>query len=276
MTPQQHRGARFRALHERDEPFILPNPWDAGTARLLETAGFDAVATTSAGHAASLGRPDGTGQVDEVLEHVRRIVDATGLPVSVDLEHGYGDDPAAVADVIARVAGAGAVGGSIEDLDRATGELFDLHQAVERVVAAAEAVRELDADFVLTARCESFVAGRPDLATTIRRLQAYQEAGADVLYAPGLSTADEIAAVVTSLDRPVNVVMGLGGPTWSVEALGRLGVRRISLGSALQRTAYGAFLRAVDELLRSGTFGFADDAVPYAQQNELLAAAART
>jgi 2-methylisocitrate lyase-like PEP mutase family enzyme len=266
------RGRRFRALHERDHPFVIPNPWDVGSARLLAGAGFEALATTSAGHAASAGVADGDLCVTDTLEHVALIANATELPVSADLEQGYGATPEDVAATIRNAAAAGAVGGSIEDLDGRGGDLFDIGLAVDRIAAAVGVARSLPFDFVVTARCESFGIGRPDLAATIARLQAYQSAGADVLYAPALATSEQIAAVVSSTDRPVNVVMGLGTPTFTVDHLGELGVRRISVGSALARAAYGAFLRAVDEIRSRGTFDFADDAVPYARLCKLLAA----
>jgi 2-methylisocitrate lyase-like PEP mutase family enzyme len=265
------RGRRFRALHERDHPFVIPNPWDVGSARLLAAAGFEALATTSAGHAASAGVADGDLCAADTLGHVALIANATDLPVSADLEQGYGTTPEDVAATMRHATATGVVGGSIEDLDRRGGDLLDIRLAADRIVAAVEVARSLPFDFVVTARCESFGIGRPDLAATIARLQAYQAAGADVLYAPALTTSEQIAAVVSSTDRPVNVVMGLGTPTFTVDHLGELGVRRISVGSALARAAYGAFLRAVDEIRSRGTFDFADDAVPYTRLCELLA-----
>lgn len=271
-TTARERGRRFRALHDRPEPFIIPNPWDAGSARLLAGAGFEALATTSAGLAASLGRVDGTIDAEATLGNVAAIVAATDLPVTADLEHGYGETPEAVARIIAEAGEVGAVGGSIEDLAGRDGGLLDLGLAVERVRAAAEAARSLPVDFVVTARSEGLGTGLADLATTIERLQAFQEAGADVLYAPGLTAPDDIRLVVSSVDRPVNVVMGLAGPTLGLDELGRLGVRRVSVGSALARAAYGALLRAVDELSGTGTFDFAAEAVPYPVLNRLLSA----
>ena len=202
----------FRSLHERESAFIIPNPWDRGGARLLAHLGFEALATTSMGFAFSGGQRDGTVRREDMLAHVAAIVSATELPVSADLEKGFGDDPETVAETIRLAADAGVVGGSIED---ATGDparpIFEMEHAAERIRAAAEAARKLSFTFTLTGRAENYLWGRPDLADTIRRLQAYQEAGADVLYAPGLATKDDIAAVVSSVDRPVNVVMGLQG-----------------------------------------------------------------
>jgi 2-methylisocitrate lyase-like PEP mutase family enzyme len=268
---RQEYAARFRGLHERDRPFVLPNPWDIGSARLLAAAGFEALATTSAGFAASVGKTDGALDAATTIDHVRALVAATDLPVSADLEDGLAADPAGVADVFTAIGNAGAVGGSIEDLDRRSGELYPLAEAVDRVTAAVEAARALPVDFVVTARCEAF--GRlaqPDLGEVIRRLQAYQEAGADVLYAPGLRSLEQIRSVVAAVDRPVNVVMGLGGPTFSLDELAEAGVRRVSVGSALARCAYGALLRAIQEIRSVGTFEFAAGAVPYARLNELL------
>jgi 2-methylisocitrate lyase-like PEP mutase family enzyme len=265
MQSQAEQAARFRALHYRDRAFVIPNPWDVGTARLLARLGFEALATTSAGYAFSRGRRDyGIGR-DEMLAHVRELVAAVDLPVSADLENGFGDDPATVAETI-RLAGAtGLAGGSIED---STGDVsdpfYERSLAAERVRAAAEASRALPGPFVLTARAENFLWRRNDLADTIARLQAYQEAGADVLYAPGLPDRDAIASVVRSVDRPVNVLMGTGLPL-DVAALSALGVRRISVGSVLSRAALGAFLRAAIEMRDEGTFHFGEQAVPYAE-----------
>jgi len=269
MTTQADRGRRFRALHARDRAFIIPNPWDAGSARLLARLGFEALATTSAGYAFSAGRRDNTVGRDQMIAHVAAIASATDLPVSADLENGYGDDPATVADTIRRAAAAGAAGGSIED---ATGRrdrpIYELAQAVERIAAAAETARGLAMTFVLTARAENYLVGRPDLADTIERLQAYQAAGADVLYAPGLTRPEDIAAVVRSLDRPLNVLAGLTGSTLSLSDLSALGVRRVSVGSLLSRAALGAFLRAAVEMQQHGTFSFADQAAPYQDLNQ--------
>lgn len=264
MLTQSAKGVAFCALHERERAFIIPNPWDAGTARLLAYLGFEALATTSAGHAFSVGRADNSLGRDDVVSHVAAIAAATDLPVSADLENGFGDDPKTVAETIRLAAGAGAVGGSIEDASgRPDRPLYEIEHAVDRIRAAAAMARALPFRFTLTARAENYLVGRPDLADTITRLQAYQEAGADVLYAPGLASQDDMAAVVRSVDRPVNVVMGLQGVQLSLTTLSAIGVKRISVGSALSRAALGAFLRAATEIRERGTFEFADEAVSY-------------
>ena len=272
---QAEKGARFRALHERPGAFVIPNPWDAGTARILTRLGFEALTTTSAGLAFTLGRPDGAGQVsrDETLANARAIADATPLPVAADLQNGFGHSPEAAAETIRLAAERGGlVGGSIED---ATGDpdrpIYDFEHAVERVAAAAEAARALPFPFTLVGRAENFLHGRPDLEDTIRRLQAFEAAGADCLYAPGLTREEDIRAVCASVGKPVNVVMGLKSARFSVTALAAMGVRRISVGSALSRVALGAFERAAREVKERGTFEFADAGVPYAQLNALMA-----
>ena len=271
---QVARAEQFQYLHARPGAFVIPNPWDAGSAVMLTALGFEALATTSAGFAFSLGRPDAEGAVDRdaTLTNVRAIVDATSLPVSADLENGFGDDPDSCAETIRLAAQAGLVGGSIED---ATGHpddpIYPLALSVERVRAAVKAARALPFPFVLTARAESLINGRPDLADTIGRLQAFAEEGADVLYAPGLKTREEIAAVVKAVaPKPVNVVMGLSGARYSLAELGALGVKRVSVGSALARAAYGSFLAAGREIREHGTFTFADQAVPYADLNAMF------
>lgn len=261
---QAEKGRVFRALHERDGAFIIPNPFDAGTARLLAHLGFEALATTSAGYAFSLGQRDNTVGREQMMVHAAAIVAATSLPVSADLENGFGDDPETVAETIRLAAAAGLAGCSIEDsTGRAGDPIYEHANAVERMRAAAEAAHALPFPFTLTGRAENFLVGRPDLDDTIRRLQAYQEAGADVLYAPGLRTRDDIAAVVRAVDRPVNVIMGLQGVELSLADLSSLGVKRISVGSALSRAALGAFLRAAKEMKDDGTFTFAEEAVSY-------------
>jgi 2-methylisocitrate lyase-like PEP mutase family enzyme len=261
---QKQKGAAFRALHERAGAFIIPNPWDAGTARLLARLGFEALATTSGGYAFSIGVQDGAVGRDAMMQHVAAIAVATDLPVSADLENGFGDDPETVAETIQLGATAGLAGGSIEDLSpRPEGKLYAIERAAERVRAAAEASRALPFQFTLTARAENYLVGRPDLKDTIQRLQAYQEAGADVLYAPGLKSKDEIATLVRSVDRPVNVIMGLQGVGLGVAELSAIGVKRISVGSALSRAALGAFLRAAREMREKGSFEFANDAPSY-------------
>jgi 2-methylisocitrate lyase-like PEP mutase family enzyme len=270
---QSDRAHAFCALHRRAGAFVMPNPWDVGTARILAGLGFEALATTSAGLAFTLGWRDAEGAItrDEALAHARTIVEATPLPVSADLESGFGAAPEAVAETIRRAAAAGLVGGSIED---ATGDprrpIYDRAQAVERIAAAAEAARALPWPFTLTARAENHLYGRPDLDDTIGRLQAFEAAGADVLYAPGLRDLDAIRTVCTAVARPVNVVMGLAGAASSVDQLAAVGVRRISLGSALARAALGAFLEAAREVRERGTFGFADRAASFAELDPFL------
>ena len=271
MRTQAEKGKLFRALHERDGAFIIPNPWDAGTARLLAGLGFEALATTSAGYAFSVGQRDNSIGRERMLAHVAAIVAATDLPVSADLENGFGDTPESVAETIRLAAASGLAGGSIEDFtQRAAAPLYELDLAVERIRAAAEAARALPFPFTLTARAENYLVGRPDLDDTIRRLQAYQEAGADVLYAPGLRSKEEIAAVVGAVGRPVNVVMALQGVQLSLAELAALSVKRVSVGSALSRAALGAFLRAAREMRQHGTFDFAQAAVPYGEISALF------
>src|SRR6266404_56383 len=261
MRTQEEKGIVFRALHERDTAFIIPNPWDIGTARLLAHSGFEALATTSAGYAFSIGRRDNTVGREKMIAHIRDIVSATGLPVSADLENGFGDDPETAAETIRLGAEAGLVGGSIEDSTTTRDDpIYELEHAAERVRAAAEVVRSLGFPFMLTARAENYLFGRRDLDNTIKRLQAYQEAGANVLYAPGLSEKNEISAVVSSLDRPVNVLAVTG---LTLAEMSELGVKRISVGSGLTRAALGAFLRAAREMKEQGTFTFADEAVSF-------------
>jgi 2-methylisocitrate lyase-like PEP mutase family enzyme len=272
MPTQAEKGRAFRTLHERDGAFIIPNPWDVGTARLLAHLGFEALATTSMGYAFSSGQRDNTIERHQMMQHLSAIAAAADLPVSADLENGFGDAPEVVAETIRLAAAAGVVGGSIED---ATGRpdqpIYDREHAADRIRAAA-AARALPFAFVLTGRAENYLHGRPDLGDTIARLQAYQEAGADVLYAPGLASQDEIAAVVRSVDRPVNVVMGLRGVQLSLAALSALGVRRVSVGSALCRTALGAFLRAAREMREHGTFAFAGEAASPREISEIFQA----
>jgi 2-methylisocitrate lyase-like PEP mutase family enzyme len=265
-TSQAEKANRFQALHNRPGAFVIPNPWDAGTARVLTSLGFEALTTTSAGLAFVLGRRDGDGSVtrDEALANA-------DLPVAADLENGYGDSPEAAAQTI-RLAGkaAGLVGGSIEDTTGHTARpIYDFQHAVERVAAAAEAARAFPFPFMLVGRAENFLHGRPDLDDTIRRLQAFESAGADVLFAPGLTKAEDIRTLCAAVRKPVNVVMGLKNTSFSVAELAALGVRRISVGSALSRAALGAFVRAAREIREHGTFRFADEAIPYAEANDL-------
>lgn len=264
MSSQIEKGNLFRSLHERDRAFIIPNPWDIGTARLLAHLGFEALATTSAGYAFSVGQRDNTVGRDRMIAHVSEMTAATDLPVSADLENGFGDDPETVAETIRLGAAAGLVGGSIEDsTTRRDDPIYEIDRAADRVRAAAEVARSLPFTFTLTARAENYLFGRTDLNDTIKRLQAYQEAGANVLYAPGLSRKDDIAAVVSSLDRPVNVLMGLAGVSLTLAELSEIGVKRISVGSVLSRVALTAFLKAATEMRDHGTFSFADELVSF-------------
>ena len=271
MATQAEKGQAFKALHERKKAFIIPNPWDVGTARMLERLGFEALATTSMGFALSMGKQDNAIGREAVMEHARALTSATELPISADLENGFGDAPEVCAETIRLAAGAGLVGGSIEDsTGRANDPIYELGLATDRVRAAAAAARALPFPFMLTARAENYLHGRPDLKDTIRRLQAYQEAGANVLYAPGLTTKEEITEVVRSVDRPVNVLMGLKSVYWTLEELSAMGARRISVGSALCRTALGAFLHAAREMRDHGTFTFANDAARPRELNEIF------
>jgi 2-methylisocitrate lyase-like PEP mutase family enzyme len=248
-SDQERRAEAFRSLHKGD-PFVIPNPWDAGSARVLEALGFQALATTSSGFAFTLGRADGGATLADVVEHVRALVGATGLPVSVDLENGYGAEPEAAANAIESVAGAGAVGGSIEDWDPATG-LYPLEESVARVSAACAAARSLGFPFMVTARAENHIRGNPDLEDTIARLQAYERAGADVLYAPGLRGADQIRAVCAATSRPVNVLAYRGS---TVQEIAGAGAQRISVGGALTWAAVEAVAQAAEQIQSSGDF----------------------
>ncbi|PMY67864.1 MULTISPECIES: oxaloacetate decarboxylase [Pseudomonas] len=273
MDAQTLRAQTFKALHERDRAFVIPNPWDAGSAKMLASLGFEALATTSAGFAFSLGRPDAEGalSLEDTLGNVRAIVGASSLPVAVDLENGFSDSPEGCARTLRQAATCGAVGGSIEDATgRADDPIYDFKLAVERIEASVAAVRQLPFPFVLTARAENLLHGRQDLPDTLRRLQAYAEAGADVLYAPGLRSAEEIIAVVRAVaPKPVNVLMS-GGLKLTLAQLSKLGVKRISVGSALARAAYGAFYQAAQEIRDHGSFDFADQALPFGQINRLF------
>jgi 2-methylisocitrate lyase-like PEP mutase family enzyme len=274
VDSQATRAEAFKSLHERPGIFAIPNPWDAGSAKMLAALEFEALATTSAGFAFSIGKPDSQRAIgrEETLVNARAIVDATSLPVSADLENGFGDDPDACAETILLAAAAGLVGGSIEDATgHADDPIYAYDLSVARVRAAVRAARSLSFPFVLTARAENLIHGRPDLPDTIRRLVAFAEAGADVLYAPGLKSREDIDAVVRAVaPKPVNVVMGLSGPAFSLDALASLGVKRVSLGSSLARAAYGAFLQAAREIKQRGTFDFARDAVAYAEINAMF------
>lgn len=271
MRTAAQKGEAFRALHARSRAFIIPNPWDVGTARMLAKLGFEALATTSAGYAFSAGVQDNRVGRDRMLAHVAEIVAATDLPVSADLENGFGDEPKAVAETI-RLAGAtGLAGGSIEDaIDRPGEKCYDIGLAADRVRAAVEASKALAHPFTLTARAENYLVGIPDLADTIKRLQAYQEAGADVLYAPCITTREEIAAIVSSVDRPVNFLMGTQPQRFTLDELTALGVRRVSVGSALSLAALGAFLRGAREMATTGTFTYTQNCAGFSEVSQLL------
>jgi 2-methylisocitrate lyase-like PEP mutase family enzyme len=256
---RSEKAAAFRALHE-GEPFVIPNPWDAGSARVFAGLGFKALASTSSGFAFTLGRADGGATRDEVVEHARVLSEATALPVSMDLENGYGPAPEDAARTIALVAEAGAVGGSIEDYDPQDG-LYPLDRAVERVTAAVEAARSLSFPFTLTARAENHIRGNPDLDDTIARLQAFEQAGADVLYAPGLASADEIRAVCEATSKPVNV---LARPHLSRDEIAEAGATRISVGGALTWVAIGAMASAAQAMRDDGDFSALAVKVPLA------------
>ncbi|WP_135501057.1 isocitrate lyase/PEP mutase family protein [Roseovarius aestuariivivens] len=274
MSDQADKYARLKALHAREEAFVMPNPWDAGSARLLASLGFEALATTSAGYSFSAGKRDSFASLSrrDILQNAAEIVAATDLPVSADLEDGFGAAPETCAQTVRMASETGLVGGSIED---ATGDpdapIHALDLAVERIAAAADAARDLP--FLLTARAENFLWGRPDLDDTIRRLQAFCAAGADVVYAPGLPDLDAIRTVCAAVDKPVNVVMGLGRRSYSVAELSQAGVRRIGVGGSFARAALGAMMRAAREVRDAGTFSYADDAIPDAEISRLMSQA---
>jgi 2-methylisocitrate lyase-like PEP mutase family enzyme len=258
-TTQLEKANRFKALHQGPGAFVIPNPWDAGSARILAGLGFQALATSSSASAGTLGRRDGQVTRDEALAMARAIVQATDLPVSADLEKGFGDDPSAAAETIRLAGEAGLAGGSIED---STGDkdrpLYDFDFAVERVAAAVRAARALPFPFTLTARAENFIRGNPDLEDTIKRLQAFERAGADVLFAPGLPDLEAVRAVCAAVSRPVNFMAGIKGKSFTVAELEAAGVRRISLAGSLYRAAMGGLLEAAREVHEHGTFGYLD------------------
>ncbi len=276
MAPQKaptqaQMAEALLALHQQDSAFIIPNPWDAGTARLLTQMGFKALATTSAGCAFFAGKQDNHLGRDEILKNAQTIVEATHLPVSADLENGFGDEPEAVATTIKQAINIGLAGGSIEDANCLSSKpIYPIELGVERIIAAREAITQSGSPFVLTARAENYLMGKPDIKDTIKRLQAYQEAGAHVLYAPGIKSVEDISAVVSSVDKPVNVVMGLAGVNLTADQLSDIGVKRISVGSALARAALGAFMRAATEMQTQGSFGFSEQAINYGDISDLL------
>lgn len=274
MKTHADKCSIFSALHHRDSAFIIPNPWDVGSARLLAATGFEALATTSVGYAFSVGRQDHGIPRDEMIAHVASLVAATDLPVSADLENGFGDDPATVAETIRMAAAAGLAGCSIEDSTNgsstASGPIYEFERAVERIRAAVEVVHGLPFPFMLTARAENYLHGLRDLKDTIRRLQAFQEAGANVLYAPGMTDMEDIRTMVNSVDLPVNVLAGMQGVHFNMDALSEAGVKRVSVGGALTRVALGAFLRAAREMKERGTFSFVDEPISSREIGGLL------
>ena len=267
---QSEKAERFAALHAGPGCFVIPNPWDPGSARILENFGFKALATTSAGYAFSIGLLDGAVGLDMMIEHCRVLCATTNLPVSADLENGYAHDPKAAANTLIRGAEAGLVGGSIEDYSNDDAKpIYDFNLAVERVQASVEAVKKLPFKFMFCARAENLIRGVNDLDDTIRRLQAYEKAGADVLYAPGLKTLDEVRRVTQAVGKPVNVNMS-GVPHATVAQIAEAGGKRISTGGALARAAIGALVRAGREMQEQGSFGWAADATPGAEVGKLL------
>ena len=256
MTTLEGKAGKFLALHHGDRPLLQPNAWDIGSAKLLETLGFEAIATTSSGFAATLGRLDGSVTRDEALAHGAELAAAVAVPVAADTENGFADDPAGVAATVALACATGLAGCSIEDFTRSDDQIYDIGLATERVAAAAEAAHSGATTVVLTARAENLIHGHDDLADTITRLQAYQQAGADVLFAPGLKTADAIRSVVTSVDLPVNVLVVPGCPP--VDELAEIGVARISVGGAFAFAALGGLIDAATELKEQGTYGYWD------------------
>jgi 2-methylisocitrate lyase-like PEP mutase family enzyme len=268
---QNEKATRFRMLHDGPGAFVIPNPWDVGSARLLAGLGFQALATSSAASAAALGRRDGRLTREEALEHARLIVNATDLPVSADLEKGFGDAPEVVAETIRLAAEAGLVGCTIED---ATGNpdspLYDVRLAVERIAAAAQAARALQSPFILTARAHNFLFAAPSLDNTISRLQAFESAGADVLFAPGLPDLAAVRAVCAAVSKPLNFMVGIKGKSFSVHELAAAGVRRISLATSLYRAAMTGFLDAANEVREMGQFSFLDKCVTTPELNKLM------
>jgi 2-methylisocitrate lyase-like PEP mutase family enzyme len=272
MAVSQHEKAiRFQALHQGPRAFVIANPWDAGSARLLAGLGFEALATSSGASAGILGRRDGKVTRDEALAQSRAIVGATDLPVSADLEKGFGDAPGAAAETIRLAAAAGLVGGSIED---ASGDkdkpIYDIAHAIERVAAAAQAARSIAFPFMLTARAENFLRGNPDLDDTIRRLKAYEKAGADVLFAPGLPDLAAVKKVCAALSKPFNFMAGIKGKSFSVAELEAAGVRRISLATSLYRAAMSGLLEAAREVREKGSFGYLDRSIATPDLNKLM------
>jgi len=271
MKTQKEKSEAFERLHRNGQCFVIPNPWDAGSARLLEHLGFPALATTGAGFAFSQGKSDLSINAKEMLPHLAQLCTTTSLPISADLQNGFGRTPEAAAMTITEVAKTGIVGGSIED---ASGDpehpIYDLGLARERIQHAASAAKALGFKFMLTARAENYFYGKPDLADTILRLQAYQDAGADVLFAPGVQSKADIRSILSSIDRPLNVLMGLRGEQLTLAELGELGVARISLGGSLARTAYSAMISAILDITSTGCFSYASNAITGKEINAIF------
>jgi 2-methylisocitrate lyase-like PEP mutase family enzyme len=264
MKTQREKSDAFVTLHQTNECFVIPNPWDRGSAVLLESMGFQALASTGAGYAFSKAKPD-------LATGAREICSVTNVPISADMQQGFGDSPKEAAQTIIEAAQTGLVGGSLEDACGNTlADIYDIGLAKERIAAAAEAAKSLDFKFMLTARAENYLYGNPNIHDTIKRLQAYQEAGADVLYAPGIQSIDDIKAILSSIDKPMNLLMGFASSTLTVAEVAALGVRRISVGGAFARAAFGALKRAGEELLTQGTFNFSKEAMPGKDLNSLF------
>lgn len=271
VVSQREKAEHFRALHQRPGPFVMPNPWDAGSARVLAGLGFEALATSSGACAGTLGRRDGSVTREEALTHARAIVDATDLPVSADLERCFSDAPEGVAETIRLAASVGLAGASVEDATgRAEQPLYGIEEATARVRAAAEAVHGLGFPFILTARAEGFLRGNLDVGDAITRLRAYEAAGADVLMAPGLPDLDAVRAVCAALSRPFNFMAGIKGKSFSVAELAAAGVKRVSLASSLYRAAMTGLAEAAREVREAGTFGYLDAALPTSEVNRLM------
>lgn len=271
MKSQIEKSQCFCKLHRKNNCFVIPNPWDVGSAKILQHLGFEALASTGAGFAFSQGKRDLSINATGMLQHLSSLASSTDLPLSADLQNGFGDSPDDVARTILAAAGTGIVGGSIED---ATGKSYDpiynIGLAVDRIQAAAEAAKSLNFKFMLTARVENYLYGRPDIKDTIHRLQAYQEAGADVLFAPGIQSREDIRSILQSIDRPLNILMGMSGVQLNLAELQELGVTRVSLGGSLARSAYGALVRSAKEVLSAGTFEYANDAISAMEINSIF------
>jgi 2-methylisocitrate lyase-like PEP mutase family enzyme len=272
MKTQQQKSEAFVALHQNPGCFLIPNPWDKGSAILLESMGFKALASTGAGYAFTLGKPDLAVGAKDMLGYFKDICDVTDVPVSADMQNGFGDTPELAAQTIIEAARVGLVGGSIEDAGgNSFSDIYDIGLATARIAAAAEAAKSLNFKFMLTARCENYLYGNPNIGDTIMRLQAYQEAGADVLYAPGIQTVDDIKAVLSSIDRPMNLLMSFPSSQLTVADVAALGVKRISVGGSMARAAMGALKRAGAEMLEHGTFNYAKEAMSGKDLNALFA-----